>query len=387
MSDIVDLTEAEFLHGVDDDDGVRLLAGGLVGLGLAAPDGVPPTVIGCPSFWGRPRRARLNRALAAVVGPVPVLSRAALVAASHCDASTACCAVIEALPIPGEAPGGEPGAWSAHLLSRTAGEWRTAAACAGELGDASAFAALIELIRRADMVLIDGPDADELLAAVADALPDCRRARVDRVLLRRQGARAVRRDVDFGFADPPAAAGHPWPQVVLALTAAAVLALGVVGLVARWPHPPVAEATSPVTLGPVRLTIPADWKRTELAGDQADDGRGLRAVFADGRDGRRLIVVVTALRAGATTETVAQSLANRIAQRGEESVVEFAADARYGGRQVISYREAPASGPPVHWYVVVDGATQISVGCQAGTGGAPIDPPCRDAVASAAVES
>jgi len=52
---------------------------------------------------------------------------------------------------------------------------------------------------------------------------------------------------------------------------------------------------------------------------------------------------------------------------------------------VISYREAPASGPPVRWYILVDDAVQVSLGCQAGTGTADIDPPCRRAVASVRV--
>ncbi|MFZ2511261.1 MAG: hypothetical protein WAW85_09265 [Gordonia sp. (in: high G+C Gram-positive bacteria)] len=91
------------------------------------------------------------------------------------------------------------------------------------------------------------------------------------------------------------------------------------------------------------------WRRTELSCDRADDGRGLRAVFADGADRRRLIVVVTALRDGADRDSVAQSLANRIAQRGDDVVVEFAPASSYGGREVISYREAPriGSGDPL----------------------------------------
>ncbi|MFZ2509654.1 MAG: type VII secretion-associated protein, partial [Gordonia sp. (in: high G+C Gram-positive bacteria)] len=76
-----------------------------------------------------------------------------------------------------------------------------------------------------------------------------------------------------------------------------------------------------------------------------------------------------------------------ISQRGDDVVVEFSADAVYGGRQVISYREAPASGAAIAWYVLVDGTTQISVGCQAGTGPAPIDPPCQAAVTSISVRS
>ncbi|MFZ2510547.1 MAG: hypothetical protein WAW85_05585, partial [Gordonia sp. (in: high G+C Gram-positive bacteria)] len=79
MTSAVDLADAEFLRKVDDADGERLLAQGLAGLRLTSPGGAMPAVIGCPSTWGRPRRARLDRALAAVVGPVPVLPRAVLI--------------------------------------------------------------------------------------------------------------------------------------------------------------------------------------------------------------------------------------------------------------------------------------------------------------------
>lgn len=385
MSGVVDLADAAFLRRVDEPDAVRLLAHGLAGLGLASTGDGPPTVIGCPSAWGRPRRGRLDRALAAVLGPVPVLPRAILIAASHCDAVAASCVVVEALPIPGEPPETPPAVWGAHLLARTAGEWRIVAACAGELGDPDAGAALVDLAGPADVVLIDGPAAGELLAEVGGALPDVRRARVDRGLVRRHGELALPRTEGFGFAAPPESAGAPWPRLLLIVTAVVVLALGAAGVVARWPRPAPVAATGSADVGPVHLAIPADWHRTELADERPDDGRGLRAVFADAGDGRRLIVVVTALRAGATRTSVAESLRNRIIQRGDDVVVEFSAEATYGGRPVISYREAPASGAAIAWYVLVDGVTQISVGCQPGTGAAPIEEPCRGAVASVSV--
>lgn len=381
---VADLADADFLREVDGPDGVAALTAGIGALRL----GPDTTTIGCPSAWGRPRRGRLHQAVRAVCPSGRLVPRALLIAASHADAATSSVVVIEALLVPGECPGEHPDPWCAQLVSRAGPSWRIERSEAGELGTGTAGpgeipAELTAFAGAAEVILVDGP-GDGLTDALRSALPGARVACVDRALVERHGHRWLPPEpVDFAFPDPPIAPARRVPRAALAVAVAVLLAVLAAGLVARWPRP-AAVAQPPLrTIGPAALEIPADWRRTELSGDRPDDGRGLRAVFADGTDGRRLIVVVTALRAGADRESVAQSLANRIAQRGDDVVVEFAAASSYGGRDVISYREAPESGPAVRWYVVVDGGLQVSVGCQDGNGAERIDAVCARAVGTA----
>ncbi|WP_298442062.1 type VII secretion-associated protein [Gordonia sp. (in: high G+C Gram-positive bacteria)] len=375
----VDLGGAGFLRAADDSDAVARFAAGLATAGV----GRHTRIIGGPSAWGSPRRDRLNRALRLVGSPARLVPRALLIAGSHADAATRSCVVVEPLPVPGP-PGDDPGGlWTAQWVARSADGWRIERCTAGWPGDLDELAAFVS---GADTVFAE-PGTPDLAAALAPdaAIP------VDRALIAAHGHRfAPRGALTFDFAPPPITEKRRGAAVAIALAATVVVLLGAAGAVARWPRPgPVAARPGVERIGPVSIQIPAGWRRTALTGQRPDDGRGLRAVFADGGDGRRLIVVVTGLREGATVDSVAASLRNRIAQRGDDVVVEFAETSTYGGRRVISYREAPASGAAIRWYVVVGpeltttaAPLQVSVGCQPGTGDAPIDPPCRAAVAS-----
>ncbi|WP_165824393.1 type VII secretion-associated protein, partial [Tsukamurella pulmonis] len=53
-----------------------------------------------------------------------------------------------------------------------------------------------------------------------------------------------------------------------------------------------------------------------------------------------------------------------------------------GGREVIGYRERIDAERFVDWYVVVAGAAQLSVGCEAGRSAAPLAGACERAVGS-----
>ncbi len=389
---VVDLADADFLCAVDDPDGVEVLAAGLAAVGV----GETTTTIGCPSSWGRPRRARLHRALEGI-GPVrphvaaELVPRALLIAASHADAAITVCTVVETLLVPGEPPGSghlpEAELWTAQRVVRDGGTWRIDQCAAG---DATESEDLVAFAARSELVLVDGAVADRLLPVLDGAAAGARVVPVDRGLVERHGWRwKPVEPIDFGFPEPPVAPPRKLSRALLVLMLVGVVVLGAAGVIARWPQS-AADVRMTQSVGPVTLTVPQDWRRTVLSGDRPDDGRGLRAVFADDGDGRRLIVVVTVLRPGATRESVARSMANRIAQRGDDVVVEFAAESTYGGRPVISYREVPASGPAVSWYIVVEPAgqgpaaapLQVSIGCQPGTGEDPIDPPCRTAVAT-----
>lgn len=305
------------------------------------------------------------------------------IAASHSDALTRSCLVVERLTTVDDHPDDEP-LWTATLVSRSADHWVLGDCDAGELDcDASE---LVKLARRAELVVVGGFGA-ELADRLAAVVPAARVVAVDDDLTRVHGWRWAGRasSSEASWPAPPVAPRRTAGRWVAAGVAGGVLVLGGLGVAARWPRPAMASTPTVERIGPVAVQVPASWRRTELAGDRVDDGRGVRAVFAAPDDGRRLVAVVTGLRDGATQASVAQSLANRLTQRGDDVVVEFAPASSYGGREVITYRELPASGPAVRWYVAVLDGVQVSVGCQEGTGTESIDAPCRAAVESLAV--
>jgi len=69
-------------------------------------------------------------------------------------------------------------------------------------------------------------------------------------------------------------------------------------------------------------------------------------------------------------------------RQGDAVVTEFSASTSYAGRDAISYREAPGSGSPIRWYVLVSDSLQVSIGCQGGDQGQSLDAECAQAVSS-----
>ena len=363
---VADPAFADFFDAVDRPDGPAVLAAGLQTL---SPD---VTVLGCPSTWGTPRLRRVHEALASIGRNCITVPRAVLIAAGHADAAVRTCVVVETALVPDYTPAGDPRWWSVQSVVRGPDGWRIERCAAVPEGSERLGALLAD----ADLVVVDGPDpgAVEQVRAGADSK---RVTTADPDLVKRHGHRFAPPPDDFGFVAGPRPRRSVARWIPLMAAVAALLTLVVVGAIGHWSSP---GDTGLQPVGPVQVAVPGDWQRTELDGERADDGRGLRAVFADRSDGRRLVIVVTALRPGATRGTVAESLRNRIAQRGDDVVVEFAADGTYAGREVITYREAPASGPAINWYVTVESGLQVSVGCQAGTGGTSVEEHCRGAV-------
>ncbi len=293
------------------------------------------------------------------------MSRPLAIARSHADASVAVLLVV----------GTDGREWAVH---RVAG----AAAVAAEpvlAGSAATVAAdLPALAAGVDLVVVDAPPAHgrAALRAVSAAVGPARLLAVDPVLLGRFGAHRPLPPVSPAMADCAPRPVRRWPAVV----AAAGLVAAVGGAV-LWSTDRSAQ-TARVAVGGVRVEVPGQWRRTELAGEPAP-----RAVLVDPATGSRIIVAVSPLRAGATPESVAASLAQRIRQRGDDAVGEFAARAVFAGRTVTAYRETPDSGAPIRWYVRIvglprGGLRQFSVGCQ-DAGGPGLENACRRAVASA----
>jgi type VII secretion-associated protein (TIGR03931 family) len=231
--------------------------------------------------------------------------------------------------------------------------------------------------RAVDLVVVDVPPGriGAAMRTVSAVIGSARLVAVDEGLLHRFGTHRPLpplSPVIEGFEQRRA---RRWPWLVMT----PVLVLGVASAVAfTRPH---AGSFASAVVGGVPVEIPDDWRRTELTGEPAP-----RVVFVEPGTGSRIVVALSPLRAGATPESVAASLAERIRQRGDDAVSDFAARAEFAGQTVIAYRETPDSGAPIRWYVRVievdgRGTSQVSVGCQ-DSGAAEFERECRRAVAS-----
>lgn len=292
------------------------------------------------------------------------MSRPLAIARSHADAGVVALLVV--------ATDGRE--WLVHRIGGAAAESANLVlrgpidAVVDELGNAA---------RDIDLVVVDAPPGRIGIAmrTVSSVIGSARLVAVDEGLLRRFGAHRplpALSPVIEGFVHRRV---RRWPGVL----AAAVLVAGVATGVAFTQ--PRAGNAAPAMVGGVRVEVPDDWRRTELTGEPAP-----RAVFVEPDTGSRIVVAVSPLRADATAESVAASLAERIRQRGDDAVSDFAARAEFAGQTVSAYRETPDSGAPIRWYVrVVDvggrGMAQVSVGCQ-DSGAAEFERACRRAVAS-----
>jgi len=129
--------------------------------------------------------------------------------------------------------------------------------------------------------------------------------------------------------------------------------------------------------------VPAGWREAE----RSENGATARLVITPGggtSEPERLLLVQTRLAAGATITEVADVLAAKVAeqQQAGQGYDAFDPGARYAGRAVLRYSEVPQPGSVVHWFVVVEGSYQLSVGCQQ-----PQDTPDTEAVCQQAVRT
>ncbi|GAB89836.1 type VII secretion-associated protein [Gordonia rhizosphera] len=365
------------------------------------PDGALPIVIGYPSTWGRNRLSELARSSADLAAPVSLVPRAVLIARSHCDVSMQRCAVIETTHVPAIVvdPARPPRMfWDVTLLRRSSAGWevdRTDVLDPGVDDVAARIEAIVD--DSVEAVYVDGADPERVAQAldvVAAHAVAGRIVAVDRELIRRYGWRTEREqgnDWQMRVADAPesesAAGRRPrkrWIAVAGALALVVAVGAVVVGVLQHRGDDSPTEHT--VVVGRVEVSVLGDWRRSDLdpRAEQGSDTAS-RTVFADPDDGRRILVVQSEVRSDSTLESVATSLGNRIAQRGDEVVSEFSPSTRFAGREVIGYREAPASGSAIRWYVLVEDGLQVSIGCQAGATGESVDAECARAVSSVVI--
>ncbi|WP_161926581.1 type VII secretion-associated protein [Gordonia crocea] len=291
------------------------------------------------------------------------MSRPLAIARSHADAGVAAVLVI--------ATDGRE--WVVHLV---AGAAATAAEPVLRGGAERVLSGLAASAAGVDLVVVDTPPQHlrPVMRAVSSRIGTARLVLVDPALLQRFGAHRPLPPLPPGVVAFARARPRRWPGA-----AAAVLVIAGVAGVVWWSRP--GEAGTQTTVGGVRVDVPEQWRRTDLSGEPAP-----RAVFVDPATGGRVVVAVSPLRRDASADSVAASLAQRVRQRGDDAVGEFAAHAEFAGKRVTAYRETPDSGAPIRWYVrildVARGRVQLSVGCQ-DSGEADVDRVCRRAVASA----
>lgn len=333
-----------------------------------------------PTVWGPVRTAALLDEFAvAGARPTPI-ARAVAIAAAHAEATAQRCVVVETCLLP--TTGGH---WSVHEVIRRDGQWMLGAGEVTLPRRVPVDPVWARLLESADAVFVDGGNPESVRRAqrVLTESFGVKPVPVERDVLALHGSRigvVTGSDLLAGLPSPPAA---PPPRGARIAGMVAVSLVAGVAATAAWVHWPrdVPPDRQTVQVGQAELTVPGQWRRTEQG------AAGQRVVFAAPDDGRRLIVVVSKLRSGSTPESVATSLRNRISQRGDDAVAEFTTDLSYAGKHVIGYRETPASGAPVSWYVTVSDPLQVSIGCQAGTGEGSVDEPCRSAVGSLQVVS
>lgn len=346
----------------------------------------PGPVIGHPTTWGAPRLGVLRRALGDLGIEATLLPRAVLIAQSHADPTAGRVVVVETTHLPRQAPGIDHG-WDVTRLDVGPDGRRIIGSEVWTRDDRNADAGpATELVDdTVTAIFVDGDEPAEVAAALdwlAGRFATQRIVAVDRNLIARHGIPV--RLPEWTDPEPLPPAPSRRRRLVLAATGIAVAVITVLVVAGGGGPAPAAAEDRQLRVGEISVPVPAPWKQSDLpglnGGQAAREDAAARTVVADPRDGRRLIVVTTPVRAGSTLESVAASLRSRIEQRGTAVVAAFSASTRYGDREVISYRETPVSGPAVHWYVQLAGDLQVSIGCQDGEAGQPVEPVCRRAV-------
>ncbi|WP_460867547.1 type VII secretion-associated protein, partial [Rhodococcus aerolatus] len=188
----------------------------------------------------------------------------------------------------------------------------------------------------------------------------------------------------------PAPARRRRPRVLGAAALLVVVAAGGTALALRGGGAPEAPPTRTVTVGDAAVAVPASWseaRRTDAPGTATGDTASV-VLSPDGTESaaNRLLVQQTVLAEGADAAAVLDTLRTSVADAstGTDRYSTPEGGVTYAGRTVTRYTETLAGAAVVDWSVVVEGRSQISVGCQhdAADPGA-VAAACEAAVASA----
>ncbi|KXO95580.1 type VII secretion-associated protein, Rv3446c family (plasmid) [Tsukamurella tyrosinosolvens] len=325
-----------------------------------------------PSVFGGPRRSLIAAAAASLGVHAEVIPRAeALVRA---DGVLFC---RRALVLECRGPVAQ-----AHVLALADGAWRPVASASHPDPLRAARRVFDDDV---DQALVDGPP--EVYHRVRRALATVHLWRVVRT--DPQVVLAVRAESE----PEPAMSGHSseesperttghrsprrWPLVAAGAGTVGVVAAGAVACLPGSPPSaperpaPPAETFVRVAFDGASVDLPRGWAVTEPGPDRR---------LAEADDGRRVTVVRTRLRAPSDVAAVAADLESALARRSDQRITDLNPKTQVAGREVIGYRERIDAERFVDWYVVVAGAAQLSVGCEAGRTAAPLAGACERAV-------
>ncbi|BDD83932.1 hypothetical protein TPB0596_36950 [Tsukamurella pulmonis] len=326
-----------------------------------------------PSVFGAPRRSLIAAAAGSLGVAADVLPRAeALVRTGgvlYCR---------RALVLECRGP-----VTQAHVLSFADGAW-TPIAAASHPDPLRAARQVFD--GEIDQALVDGPP--EVYRAVRAALATVGLWRVVRIApedvlavevpAARPQDDAPEREVPEHA--PARSVRRHWPLAAAGAGTVGVVAASAVACLPGASPPAPPERPAPPSESFVRVAfdgasvdLPQGWTVTEPGPDRR---------LAEAGDGRRVTVVRTRLRAPSDTAAVAADLEAALARRSDRRISDLDPSTLVGGREVIGYRERIDAERFVDWYVVVAGAAQLSVGCEAGRSAAPLAGACERAVGS-----
>ncbi|WP_059016023.1 type VII secretion-associated protein [Mycobacterium sp. M26] len=172
---------------------------------------------------------------------------------------------------------------------------------------------------------------------------------------------------------------HPQrPAAIAAFAVAVTILLAVVFVTARPDEAPIGRTVNLVE-GRIVVQIPADWRLRRVTAGPGSHRVELTSVT----DPSDALHITQSYAPGQTHDTVAHVLDEAIRHEAPGVFTDFDPDGRRAGRQVLTYQET-RSGREIRWFVLLDGPTRISIGCQRGHGSPEaIGPVCDRAIASA----
>ncbi|MGY4712475.1 type VII secretion-associated protein [Mycolicibacterium sp. CBM1] len=308
-----------------------------------------------PSWWSRPRVARILEAARTVSPEVVALPRSQALTDGRATA------VVEI---------------AADVVAVGAAVERITVRCRPI--SAAEVARLVDIDSSA-RVVIDAPagvpDAEKFAGAVRDAL-------------RRRGAAVESIRLDDVVVSRPAAepatvtARPPRPWAPLVAAAAVAITLCAVGRTAPTDGtgaPAASPAAVGLAEGRVTMLIPRGWRVARIT-----VGPGSRRVqISSPTDPSAALQLTQSYAPGENLDTTAEVLRRAIGEQPSGVFVDFDGGGRNGGRPAVTYREVRA-GRDIRWSVFLDGSTRISVGCQSAAGReGSITAECEQAVSSA----
>ncbi|WP_167105811.1 type VII secretion-associated protein [Mycobacterium sp. DL592] len=307
-----------------------------------------------PTWWPSGRVARIREWAALVTGDVQTVTRSALLGRHQVDAVEV---VIEI------------GADMVAVCRDT-----SAPEVLDGPADVAAVVATVGAI--GTPVIVDAPVGQPHSLELASLiLKELRRNSISARVVRIEDTLASAAQQPRGPVIVPASRLPAW-----AAAATVAIVIGAVGVIAARPtEPATADRMATLVEGRVVVRVPPDWQLTRITA-----GPGSRRVqLTSPVNPADALHITQSYDPEQTYDAVARSVEHAMSRESPGVFVDFDPDGRTADRRVVSYREARI-GREVRWFVVLDGSTRISIGCQSAVGRPEtVDSVCEAAVGSA----